>query len=110
MYIGFTLAIVSLGAGGWIVLKTLVWGEEVRGYPTLMVTVLCLGGMQLFFIGVLGEYLGRIFSETKQRPLYIVEKFKESRVSRDDDYDFSANINAQQTPHASVGVGVSPMN
>lgn len=83
MYVGFTLAVASFVMGGWIVVKTLVWGEEVRGYPTLIVTVLCLGGMQLFFVGVLGEYLGRIFGETKQRPLYIVESVRESRVSAD---------------------------
>ncbi len=82
MYIGFVLAITSLGVGGWIVLKTLAFGEDVRGYPTLIVTVLCLGGMQLFFIGVLGEYLGRIFGETKQRPLYIIDRLKGSSVSR----------------------------
>lgn len=108
MYIGFTLSIASLGAGGWIVLKTLVWGEEVRGYPTLMVTVLCLGGIQLFFIGLLGEYLGRIFSETKQRPLYIVEKFKESRISSGGDGGLSANSNGQPIP--SSGVEVAPIN
>lgn len=80
MYVGFTLAVASFVMGGWIVMKTLVWGEAVRGYPTLIVTVLCLGGVQLFFIGVLGEYLGRIFGETKQRPLYIVESVRESKI------------------------------
>ena len=83
MYVGFTLAAASIVMGGWIVVKTLVWGEAVRGYPTLIVTVLCLGGVQLFFIGVLGEYLGRIFGETKQRPLYIVDSVRESRISAD---------------------------
>ena len=83
MYVGFTLAAASFVMGGWIVVKTLVWGEAVRGYPTLIVTVLCLGGVQLFFIGVLGEYLGRIFGETKQRPLYIVDSVRESRISAD---------------------------
>ena len=83
MYVGFTLAAASFVKGGWIVVKTLVWGEAVRGYPTLIVTVLCLGGVQLFFIGVLGEYLGRIFGETKQRPLYIVDSVRESRISAD---------------------------
>lgn len=81
MYVGFTLAIASFIMGSWIVVKTLVWGEEVRGYPTLIVTVLCLGGMQLFFIGVLGEYLGRIFGETKHRPLYVIESISGSRIS-----------------------------
>ena len=83
MYVGFTLAAASIVMGGWIVVKTLVWEEAVRGYPTLIVTVLCLGGVQLFFIGVLGEYLGRIFGETKQRPLYIVDSVRESRISAD---------------------------
>jgi hypothetical protein len=108
MYVGFTLALASLGMGGWIVLKTLVWGEDVRGYPTLIVTVLCLGGMQLFFIGVLGEYLGRIFSETKQRPLYIVESFRESRVCRDDHCGGTAYGDTEYTRH--VGVGALPIN
>jgi polyisoprenyl-phosphate glycosyltransferase len=80
MYLGFTLSLSSIFLGGWIVLKTLFWGEEVRGYPSLIVTVLCLGGIQLFFIGILGEYLGRIFGESKQRPLYIIESFKESKI------------------------------
>jgi glycosyltransferase involved in cell wall biosynthesis len=74
MYIGFILAISAFAMGGWIVFKTLVWGESVRGYPTLIVTVLCLGGVQLFFIGVLGEYIGRIFGETKNRPIYLIDK------------------------------------
>lgn len=81
MYVGFALAIASFGMGVWIVVKTLVWGEEVRGYPTLIVTVLSLGGMQLFFIGVLGEYMGRIFGEAKQRPLYIIDKWLPSRIA-----------------------------
>lgn len=81
MYVGFTLAVSSFLMGGWIVVKTLVWGEAVRGYPTLIFTVLCLGGVQLFFIGVLGEYLGRIFGETKQRPLYIVENYLPARIA-----------------------------
>ena len=83
MYVGFTLAAASFVMGGWVVVKTLVWGEAGRGDPTVVVTVLCLGGVQLFFIGVLGEYLGRIFGETKQRPLYIVDSVRESRISAD---------------------------
>ncbi|MFZ5698844.1 MAG: glycosyltransferase family 2 protein [Pseudomonadota bacterium] len=81
MYVGFLIAAGAFLMGGWIVLKTLLWGEAVRGYPTLIVTVLCMGGVQLFFIGVLGEYLGRIFGETKNRPLYLVECFQPSAVS-----------------------------
>lgn len=80
-YIGFVLALLAFGFGAWIMLKTLIWGEPVRGYPTLMVTVLFLGGIQLFFIGILGEYLGRIFGETKKRPLYLVQQHLPSRTA-----------------------------
>ena len=54
-------------------LNTLIYGSSVRGYPSLMVTILFFGGVQLISIGVLGEYIGRIYTETKDRPLFIVE-------------------------------------
>jgi polyisoprenyl-phosphate glycosyltransferase len=73
-YFGFAVALLSFVYGAWIILKTLLWGESVAGYPTIMVTVLFLGGAQLMSIGILGEYLGRIFNEVKQRPLYFVER------------------------------------
>ncbi|MBE9610391.1 glycosyltransferase family 2 protein [Chitinilyticum piscinae] len=82
-YLGLLTAVLAFGNGLWIIGKTLIWGEAVRGYPTLLVTVLFLGGVQLFFIGVLGEYLGRIFGETKQRPLYFVQGYHQSAASRD---------------------------
>lgn len=72
-YFGFIVALLSFFYGAWIILKTLLWGESVQGYPTIMVTILFLGGAQLMSIGILGEYLGRIFNEVKQRPLYFVE-------------------------------------
>jgi hypothetical protein len=71
--------------GCWIILKTIIWGDPVRGYPTLIVTVLLLGGVQLFFIGVLGEYLGRVFGEVKNRPLYLLAESRPSRISLDQD-------------------------
>jgi len=80
-YIGSVFAVSALLMGCWIVLKTLVWGDPVKGYPSLIVTQLLLGGVQLFFIGVLGEYLGRVFGEVKNRPLYLVADSKPSRVS-----------------------------
>jgi glycosyltransferase involved in cell wall biosynthesis len=54
--------------------KTLVLGDSVQGFPTLIVAVLLLGGLQLLGIGILGEYLGRMFMETKRRPLYLIDE------------------------------------
>jgi len=81
-YIGTLIATLSFSMGIWIILKTLIWGDVARGYPTLIVTVLFLGGIQLFFIGIIGEYLGRIFGETKNRPLYLVADYKPSVIGR----------------------------
>lgn len=80
-YIGLATSTLAFLYGLWIIGKTLILGHDVPGYPSLMVTILFLGGVQLFFIGVLGEYLGRVFGETKQRPLYLVQEYKSSRSS-----------------------------
>ena len=80
-YLGLLTAVLAFADGAWIIAKTLIWGDAVRGYPTLMVTVLFLGGVQLFFIGILGEYLGRIFDETKIRPLYFVQGYHPAKVA-----------------------------
>ncbi len=80
-YLGLTVAASAFVYGAWIILRTLLYGDDVQGFPTLMVTVLFLGGVQLFFTGVLGEYLGRIFNETKNRPLYFTQEVRPSRIS-----------------------------
>ena len=73
-YTGFTVAFLALIYGSWIILKTLVFGIDVPGYASLLTAILFLGGIQLMGIGVLGEYIGRIYSESKQRPIYIVRQ------------------------------------
>ncbi|MBI5599544.1 MAG: glycosyltransferase family 2 protein [Deltaproteobacteria bacterium] len=74
-YIGLLTAGGAFLYGVWIIVKTLVFVEPVAGFPTLMVTILFLGGVQLIAIGILGEYLGRMFIETKQRPLYFLKRY-----------------------------------
>ena len=59
--------------GVWIIIKTVLYGDPVQGYPTMMVVILFLGGVQLITTGILGEYLGRMFMETKRRPLYLLK-------------------------------------
>jgi glycosyltransferase involved in cell wall biosynthesis len=74
-YLGIFLSIVAFFYALLIIYKTLAYGEEVAGYPSLMTVVLFLGGINLLFMGIIGEYLGRIFNETKGRPLYFVKSY-----------------------------------
>lgn len=74
-YIGTITALSAFGYGIYMVIDTLLHGNEVPGYPSLVVIILILGGIQLVAIGILGEYLGRIFNETKQRPLYFINEY-----------------------------------
>ncbi len=70
--IGFLFAIIAFIYLLVIIFKTILFGEPVRGYPSLISIVLFLGGIQLMSIGILGEYLGRVFKESKRRPLYFI--------------------------------------
>lgn len=71
-YIGFGVAVFAICLGAFYLLKRLFLGDEVPGFTTIVVVMLFLGGVQLAVLGVIGEYLGRVFNETKNRPLYIV--------------------------------------
>jgi glycosyltransferase involved in cell wall biosynthesis len=73
-YLGLITATGAFIYGIWIIIKTLIYGDPVAGFPTMMVAILFLGGVQLLALGIIGEYLGRIFSESKQRPLYLVNE------------------------------------
>lgn len=79
-YVGLGLSITALAFASWIIIKTLLFGDPVAGYPSLMVVILLLGGVQLAALGVIGEYLGRTFDEAKRRPLYLVELYRPGRV------------------------------
>ena len=59
----------------FVLVKTIAFGDPVKGFPTLVIVISFLGGLQLMAIGVLGEYVGRLFVETKRRPLYLIDEF-----------------------------------
>jgi glycosyltransferase involved in cell wall biosynthesis len=73
-YVGVVVALFTLLYAVWVVVKTILWGSDVAGYPSLIVAILFFGSVQLISLGVLGEYVGRILIETKRRPLYVVRK------------------------------------
>ena len=73
-YVGVTISVVSLLYALMLVIRTLIFGVDVPGYASLMVAILFLGGIQLITLGVLGEYLGRVYEEVKGRPLYFVRE------------------------------------
>ncbi|WNY87573.1 glycosyltransferase family 2 protein [Leclercia adecarboxylata] len=73
-YIGLLVASLAFLYGAWMIVDTLIFSNPVKGYPSLIVSILFLGGVQLIGIGVLGEYIGRIYVETKNRPKYLLKK------------------------------------
>lgn len=80
-YLGSLISFGAFLLGAFIVFRTLIRGDAVPGWPSLMVTILFLGGIQLLFIGIIGEYLARVFNETKGRPLYLVESYLPSAAA-----------------------------
>jgi glycosyltransferase involved in cell wall biosynthesis len=81
-FAGFIISLVAFVSIVGLVIKTWVYGDEVSGYPSLMAVVLFLGGVQLISIGIIGEYVGRIFNETKNRPVYFVEKYHHGNIQK----------------------------
>ena len=78
-FLGFVIAVGALILLVYYISKALIMGDEVQGFPTLISVILFLGGAQLLSIGILGEYISRIFNETKHRPPYIVRKYSEDK-------------------------------
>lgn len=74
-YIGFFTSLGAFAYALYFFVKALFFGDPVQGFPTLIIAILLLGGLQLMATGVIGEYLGRLFLETKRRPLYLVQEF-----------------------------------
>jgi glycosyltransferase involved in cell wall biosynthesis len=77
-YLGLSVALMALLYAALVIWKALMFSDPVKGYPSLMAVILFLGGVQLISIGLLGEYVGRIFNEVKRRPLYLVNRLLSS--------------------------------
>jgi glycosyltransferase involved in cell wall biosynthesis len=90
-YLGLLVAVLAMVYAVFVIWKAMVYGDPVRGYPSLMAVILFLGGVQLISVGLLGEYVGRIFNEVKRRPLYLVNRLIGSELagefSNDDSKD-----------------------
>ncbi|SDG46192.1 glycosyltransferase family 2 protein [Dyella sp. 333MFSha] len=82
-WLGVSAAGLAFLYGVWVLLKVCIWGDPVRGYPTLLVVILFLGGAQLLALGVIGEYIGRTYAESKRRPIYYVESRRGAPSSPD---------------------------
>lgn len=79
-YMGLVVAALSLTYALFVIWKALAYGDAVKGYPSLMAVILFLGGVQLISVGIVGEYVGRIFNEVKRRPLYLVNRLLPSKL------------------------------
>lgn len=79
--LGFVIAMGAFVLMIYYLCKALIWGDPIQGFPTLITVILFLGGMQLLSIGILGEYMGRVFNETKCRPVYIAKTYNGKKVT-----------------------------
>jgi glycosyltransferase involved in cell wall biosynthesis len=104
-YLGVATALLAFLYAAWIVLKKLLWGDPVAGWPTMMVVILFLGGVQLVALGLVGEYLGRLYEEAKQRPLYLVDAWLPARGVSSASSASAGGPHAQRPPVARVETG-----
>ena len=82
--LGCILAVTAMLYMFFVIAQTLLYGGDVPGYPSLISVILFIGGVQIFFLGIIGEYLGRIFNETKHRPLYLIKELDGNIVIKQD--------------------------
>jgi glycosyltransferase involved in cell wall biosynthesis len=80
-HLGLFVSVLAFLYAVYLIIGTMVYGNPVRGYPSMMVTLLFLGGVQLIALGVIGEYLGRIYEETKGRPVYLVRSTSQNSTT-----------------------------
>ena len=96
--LGLITALLGGIFGFWIVFKTLAFGNDLDGYPSIIAMITFLGGVQLLSIGVLGEYVGKTYFEAKQRPLFIIQDVVQKIVKK------SSNTSATPTKGTPVNV------
>ena len=104
-YLGIATAFVAFVYGAWIIAKALLWGDPVAGWPTMMSVILFLGGVQLVALGLIGEYLGRLYEEAKQRPLYLVDSWLPAAGVSSAASTVAGGQHAQRPPVARVETG-----
>ncbi len=78
--LGLGVSLLAMFYMCWVLFNALCYGDPVAGYPTLMTVMLFLGGVQLLSLGIIGEYLGRVFTESKRRPIYLVDEYNGKKM------------------------------
>ena len=81
-YAGLAVSVFTFLYLVYLVIRTVFFGTDLAGYPSMMAVILFLGGVQLLSLGVIGEYIGRIFNESKQRPLYLIEEYHDGKTPK----------------------------
>lgn len=81
-YAGIIVSLLAFLYLIFLVIRTAILGTDLAGYPSMMAVILFLGGVQLLSLGIIGEYVGRIFNETKQRPLYLIEEYHNGKTPK----------------------------
>ncbi|MGV9002159.1 MAG: glycosyltransferase family 2 protein [Candidatus Saccharimonadaceae bacterium] len=81
-YAGIVVSVLTFLYLLYLVIRTIFFGTDLAGYPSMMAVILFLGGVQLLSLGIIGEYVGRIFNETKQRPLYLIEEYHNGKTPK----------------------------
>lgn len=101
-YLGLLTASVAFVFAVWVVAKAALYGDRVAGWPTMMAAILFLGGVQLIALGLIGEYLGRLYDESKQRPLYLVDTWQAPFVADSSVHPIGGE---QRDDHGTTAVG-----
>ncbi len=81
-FVGIIVSVFTFIYLLFLIIRTIFFGADLAGYPSTMAVILFLGGVQLLSLGIIGEYIGRIFNETKQRPLYLIEEYHNGKSPR----------------------------